>query len=139
MRRIVVVLVGLMLLAGCGSKGAKGAVSGKLTYNGQPVNGALLTLYPGQYPIPVSQEGEFNVTAVPNGEYKVVVEGTPGQSGPPLVGIPPEKMAEAKEKAAKMSTPATIKFPDKYKSEATTPLKMTISGGSQNLNLELKD
>lgn len=139
MRRIVVVSIGLMLLAGCGSKNAKGSLSGKLTYKGQPVNGAKMTLFPGQFPIPVTQDGEFRTSDVPPGDYKVVVEGTPGSEGPPTKDMSPAKLAEAREKLAGQKTPATIKFPDKYTKEATTTLKLTVGAGAQVQNLEMTD
>jgi len=144
MRRIVTISIGLLLLAGCGSnRSGSGMVSGTITYNGQPVNGAALLLYPAgggaEILIPVTQEGEFRTSDLPPGEYKVVVQGTAGSPGPPTQGMSPQKLAEVKEKLEAMKTPATIKFPDKYKSQATTDLKLTVIAGEQTLNLELKD
>jgi hypothetical protein len=139
MRRIVVVSIGLLLLVGCGSKNTKGAVTGTVTYKGQPVNGAMLTLYPGRFPIPVTQDGKFSTTDVPPGDYKVVVEGTKGSEGPPTKDMSPEKLAQVREKLEAMKTPATIKFPEKYTSEATTTLTMKVGTGQQNITLELTD
>jgi hypothetical protein len=57
-------------------------------------------------------------------------------------GMTPEQIAQAKATIAKMppEAPATIPFPDKYKTVEETPLSCTIKTGKQEpLNLELKD
>jgi hypothetical protein len=148
MRRIVTVSLVALLLAGCGPKrGKTGVVTGKITYQGKPVNGALLLLYPaagGQTPsmnVPVTQEGEFRISDLQQpGEYKVVVQGTAGAqqaSAASLKNMPPDKAAEAKEKLKAMSTPPTIPFPNKYKDPRTTDLKVTITDKDQAQDLEL--
>src|SRR5438067_10329486 len=115
MRQIVGVSVGLLLLAvlvGCGSKRPKvGAVSGKITYKGRPVNDAALLLYPtggavtNPITIPVTSGGDFRITDVPPGEYKVVVQGSEGGvSEAPLRNIPREKLAEVKAKLELMKS-----------------------------------
>jgi hypothetical protein len=144
MWRIVTLSVALLVLVGCGSKRpAAGSVEGSITYKGQPVNGAGLELHSatgkGEFLIPVSQEGTFRTSDVPPGEYKIVVHGAVGSSGPPTTGMTAEEVAKVKEKIEKMKTPATIPFPHKYKSQKTTDLKCTISEGKQELKLELKD
>jgi hypothetical protein len=148
MRRIVTVALVAVLLAGCGPKGKKtGVVTGKITYKGQPVNGAALLLYTasgGDTPVmtvPVDQEGAFRISDVAPGEYKVVVQGTAGaQQAPPasLKNLPPDKAAEAREKLKAMSTPPTIKFPDKYKDPHKTDLKVTVTDKTESKDLELQ-
>lgn len=148
MRRIVTVALVALLLAGCGPKGKKsGAVTGKLTYNGKPVNGALILLYPAaggdtsSLSVPVTQEGEFHISDVAPGEYKVVVQGTAGaqQVNPAMLrGMSPEKQAEAKEKLSHMNTPPTIKFPDKYKALKTTDLRVTVTDKNESKDLDLQ-
>ncbi len=89
MRRTVFVSIGLLLLAGCGPAGSgRGVVKGTITYKGQPVNGALLKLYPTSggdiyTAIPVGQDGAFSTADVPPGDYKIVVEGATGTNGMP--------------------------------------------------------
>jgi hypothetical protein len=149
MRRILIVSVVLLPLMGCGSKRDQGGViEGKITYNNQPVNNAVLHFYPAdgksaEIPVPSGPDGSFNTTSVPPGEYKIVVE--PSQ-GPPKGyehQLPKDqaKAAEMKEKLSQMGggTPAaTIAFPDKYKTLAKTDLTCTIKQGKQKLPLELK-
>jgi hypothetical protein len=151
MRLIIKVSVGLLLLVvlvGCGPNRSRfGAVSGKLTYKGRPVNDAALLLYPTSgdvtipIVIPVDHEGTFRITDVPPGEYKIVVQGAEGQTSDMslLRDIPPEKKAEVKAKLEQQSTPTTIPFPNKYKDLKTTDLKCTITDKAQPMDLDLKD
>jgi hypothetical protein len=149
MRQIVKVFIGLLLVAmlvGCGPRRPKmGVVSGTITYKGRPINGAALLLYPTNDPagtsivIPVDQEGAFRIADVPLGEYKIAVEGSAGAQQADLKNIPPDKLAEVKEKLGPMNTPKTIDFPDKYKNPKTTDLKCTVTEKDQTLNLEMKD
>jgi hypothetical protein len=148
MRRIVAVSLVVLVLAGCGPKGKKsGAVTGKVTYKGQPVNGAALLLYPasgGDTPaltVPVGQDGEFRISDVAPGEYKVVVQGSPGaqQVDPRMLkSMPPEKRAEAEAKLKGMNTPPTIPFPKKYTDPKTTDLKVTVTDKAETKDLELQ-
>lgn len=152
MRRIIVVSIGFLLLMGCGSKrGSGGTVSGTIRYNGKPVNGAMLRLYPASgegidYSIPVSQDGTFRTSDVPPGEYKVVVEAaTPPPQARHMPSMKGDNSPQAKEMQEKLQQmqqaqdPATIPYPNKYKKVATTDLKSTITPGEQKLDLELKD
>ena len=145
MRRIVALSIGFLLLLGCGPKNTKSVVSGKITYNGHPVNGATLLLYPtiagqgAEVSIPVAQDGTFRTADVPVGEYKVVVQANAGDPGPSTKGMSPQQMAEMKGKLDELRTPATIKYPDKYKDRAKSDLTMTVSKGEQTVTLELKD
>jgi hypothetical protein len=147
MRRIVTVSLVALLLAGCGPKRTKtGTVSGKVSYKGQPVNGAALLLYPAAegntaITVSVNQAGEYHIVDVPAGEYKIVVRGTAGaqQVDPRLLKkMSPDKQAEVKEKLSHMNTPPTIKFPDKYKDPKTTDLKVTITDKDQSKDLDLE-
>ena len=134
-----------MLLVGCGGKSSKsGSLTGTITYKGQPVNGAALFLHPpgggDAILVPVSQEGTFSSADVPPGEYKVVVQGTAGAAPASLKGMPPDKQAEAKKKLEKMTTPATIPYPDKYKKLATSTLTVSVVAGKETpVKLELTD
>jgi hypothetical protein len=149
MRRIVTVSIGLLLLVGCGSSSKRGAVTGTITYKGNPVNGATLLLHPsggkGTDAIPViaAQDGTFRTSDVPPGDYKIVVQGDPGPGDPPgIKNMPADKQAEARSKweASHSGQKATIAFPAKYKDLASTDLTCTVTtGGETKLTVELKD
>lgn len=151
MRRTVSVFIGLLLLAvlvGCMSKRTRsGTVSGKITYKGQPVNDAALLLYPSSgggeaNPITISVDGEGNflITDVPPGEYKIVVQGSEGEDNEAflLKGLSKDEQAKMKAKMGSQASPKTIPFPKKYRDQNTTDLKCTITDQNQPLNLELK-
>jgi hypothetical protein len=149
MRQLVTLSLGLVFLVGCGPKPPTTAEwTGTITYKGQPVNGALLTLYPSgasqsiTYPVPVNQEGTFAAAGMPADTYMVVVQGSSGMAGlPSTQGMDPAKLAEQKAKLDQMQAQArpTIPFPDKYKFLQATPLKVTLTVGKQTQNLELAD
>lgn len=153
MLRMIGISVGLFLvltvLTGCGSKRVKpGVLSGKITYKGQPVNDAALLLYSAEdssqtnpITIPVDADGDFRISDVPPGEYKIVVQGAEGvdNEAAMLKFLPPDKQAEMKSKMQGQATPKTITFPKKYQDLKTTDLKCTISRADQPLDLELKD
>lgn len=152
MRRIIIVSIGFLLLMGCGSKhGRGGNVSGTIHYKGKPVNGAVLHFHPVsseekadsagksvEYVVPVTQEGKFESSDIPPGEYKVVVEAT--QIPPQAQNMPVPDDPEMKKKFQQMQgeQASTIAFPDKYKTITSTDLKCTIKLGRQQLPLELK-
>jgi hypothetical protein len=143
MRRIVVFSLGFLLLVGCAPKRSpSGVVSGTITYKGQPVNSATLLLHPatgtgGSFPIAVSEDGTFQTSDVPPGDYKVVVQGRAADAGVPAATK--DMTAEMKEKYEKLKGRGTIPFPDKYKQLTSTDLKTTVGAGKQALTLELKD
>jgi hypothetical protein len=147
MRRIITVSIALLLLGGCGPQKTTGTVSGTVTYNNQPVNGATLLLYPAgaradegkEIPIPVGQDGTFSSSNLPPGEYKIVVQANPGDPGPSTRGMTPEQLAKMKESLDKLKTPATIKYPDKYKQLDRTDLTLTVTPSDQTVNLVLKN
>lgn len=153
MKRILFVSIGLVLLAGCGSKlGTGGALSGKITYNGKPINGAVVFFHPisgegKDFDVTTTQEGTFTATNLPPGEYKVYVEPSRMPAGAvkgPEVpkGMDASKAAEMQKKFQQMrgGEAPTISFPKKYHKAETSDLKCTITQGKkQPLNLELKD
>jgi|SRR5579884_1599438 len=153
MKRAILVSIGLVLVMGCGTKkNTGGSVTGKITYNGQPVNRATLFFHPtsgeGQdIGVTSTDEGTFSAANIPPGEYKIYVQpahlppnAEKGKQIPK--GIDPAKAEEMKKKLQQMGGQAapTITFPDKYKKVGTTDLTCTITDGKkENLNLELKD
>jgi hypothetical protein len=144
MWRFLLLSAGLLSLLGCDSKKtASATVSGTVMYNGKAVNGAVLNLFKttgagDSINIPVSQEGTFRVSDVPEGEYKVIIQPSAGFSQN-IKGWDKAKIAEYQSKIDEMKTPATIPIPDKYKKLTSSDLKMTIVKGEQTINFELKD
>jgi hypothetical protein len=143
MRRIIAVSIGLLLLLGCGGKEGKSTLSGVITYNEKPLNGATLLLFsPGSkdgIPIPVAQDGTFRSADVPQGEYKVVVHGAIGSPGPSTKGMTPEQKEKMKAQLDQMKQEPTIPFPNKYKTREKTDLTCTVGKGETKVEWQLKD
>jgi hypothetical protein len=143
MRPVLFLSLGLLVLGGCASKKKAATLTGTITYNGQPLNGGTLKFYntAGETPpfsLKVTQKGTFRSSDVPPGNYKIVVEGSPGFT-PNTSGLSPEQLAAQKAEIEKRSTPATIPFPDKYKKRTSTPLTAEVGASNQELKLELTD
>ncbi|QDT29279.1 hypothetical protein Enr10x_46300 [Gimesia panareensis] len=126
------VLLALFISAGCGGKSEDlpetVAVSGVVTYKGNPVPEATIMLYPVQGRKPASgrsdAEGKFTLTtfnkddgALP-GEHQVTVNAF--QSTPEGVSM-------------------KSSIPTKYSNPSSSPLKVTVSETEPELKLELTD
>jgi hypothetical protein len=137
-------LMGLALLLGCNSGSVSGTVpvSGKVTYKGAPVEGAILTFVPegsGRTATATTRAGGvFSLTTVDSpgampGKYKVTVDKVEYRpAGSPTM----EEAARgnAAEGQAKRVLPA------KYAAAASTPLAMEIpAGGKKDIDLTLVD
>jgi hypothetical protein len=70
-------LLSLAVVVGCGAKRPSSAViSGKVTYNGAPVSGGVVTFHSkeGVYVSGISTDGAFNAADLPEGEMIVTIE-----------------------------------------------------------------
>jgi hypothetical protein len=153
-------------LAGCGSKsdGPKDSVYGKVTLNGQPVTGQVVFVGPDKKEVtsPITPEGEYRIVDPPKGEVVILVRSvgaapagpspvgpgalpTPGVKGPgPLVSggkpppgpTPPPKGGKPPDMPSGMPT-AGATPPAKY-ATAAGGLKLTVTGGDQKYDIELK-
>ncbi|MBY0229878.1 MAG: hypothetical protein K2W96_11405, partial [Gemmataceae bacterium] len=75
----VALLAFCLVLVGCSGKGAnrQSKVSGKVTYNGNPVTGGLMTWHFSEgrsVPITIEPDGNFSASQVPSGEATVTVD-----------------------------------------------------------------
>ena len=148
-------LLTVALLTGCGKKDDKevpetAPVSGTVTYNGNAVEGATVTLQPaagstdlkpatgttdasGNFTVQTFVSGaDFAAGAMP-GDYAVTVT---KQSGTTMT---PEQMLEAGQPGATPDEPAS-ELPEKYSDPSTSGLTATVGpGGVSDLKLELTD
>lgn len=155
----IVTLSLVSVLGGCGGSDKPDTVpvSGKVTLDGVPVEGASVMFRPegpgrpgtamtdanGMYSL--SSYGEPNDGAVP-GEYTVAVIkiGGPGASAP-AGAAPPQSDPNALSSIDGTADTSTAKVPEteyfvpkQYTDPATSGLKLTIpEGGGDNINLEL--
>jgi len=143
-RRSMLGLFGLALLVGCNSSSVSGTVpaSGKVTYKGAAVEGAIVTFVPegkGRTATATTREGGvFSLTTVDAsgampGRYKVTVGKVEYGAGgsPSMEAAASANVSEGKAKHA---------LPAKYAQAASTPLEMEVpSGGKKDIDLALVD
>ncbi len=147
----------LPLALGCGSGPALGKLFGKVTYNGTPVPGAVITFRPAdarQNTVSAMSDADGNYEAlVPVGDVKAAVDNRQMAPPPPhRSGVAPDLPPDAL-KALKGGTsgkfidpgpnqpprPAGkyIKLPDQYYDIEKSGLGFRVEGGSQEHNIEM--
>lgn len=131
--------VGFVVLAaaGCGSGGPQLAVvTGRVTFDGQPLPGGLLRLKATN---PASPVQETNVRLKPDGTF--IVPDAP--TGPVTVSIDTEVIRTDLQVAAMnpAAPPLAVKYvaiPKRYAAFATSDLGFEVSPGPQVRDFELK-
>lgn len=135
MNRLTSFLLLGLLVAGCGgSEKASGTVAGKVTFQGAPVVEGNVTFIKvgggGSGAGVIQSDGTYSAKGVdggiPTGDYVAVV-------------TPPEV---TRDRGPNTSPEVAFKemkdIPAKYRSEATSDLKVTIREGQNDFNIEMK-
>lgn len=154
-------------IAGCNTDhtGPSSKLTGKVSYNGQPVKAGSMWLIfdQGKYNCPIRDDGSYSFLDIPNGTAKVVIDTEPfnPDQRPPvyqkavaakqnkMYGEYDRAMGKAteedvrspglskaeKEKLAKVY----VKLPKKYTSEKTTDATVNVLQGEQVKDIELTD
>src|SRR5262245_17598964 len=134
----------LVFLGGCNSASVSGTVpvSGKVTYKGTPVEGAIVTFVPEGKGRPATATttagGAFSLTTVDSpgampGKYKVTVDKVE-------YGAASSLSMEAAAKANPAEGQSKRVLPGKYADAASSPLALEVpSGGKKDINLALID
>lgn len=140
-------VVAALSLAGCGGKKEAGngrPVTGKITYNGQPVAEATVTFL-GSFNSAFAQtdvEGKFKLKTavgekVPLGDYQVTVIKTDVPPLPPPV--PPEEYKPPVPNAPPPPEPKDL-LPPKYKQPDSSQLTASVTDSGENyFEFNLKD
>lgn len=145
----------LLALGGCGpSRPAVAPVTGQITIDGKPVTSGVVFFYPengrmatgridtdGRYRL-----GTFTPTdgALP-GDHRVVIESrkveqTFAKPPAPLAELPadvPQDVRRELEAGMLLREKVTWLVAEKYAAESTTPLRATVSPGSNVIDLDL--
>ncbi len=134
----------ILLTAGCGSKGA---VSGKVLYQGKPVSAGTVSFVlegGGVLSSPIREDGTYTIQNVPPGEVKITVETTsarppsvqerPGQKAPEFM------MKYVKEKDSKLAERAKryVPIPEQYSDPAKSNLTYVVKSGKQEHDIDMK-
>jgi hypothetical protein len=151
---VVVTTIFFGCFAGCAPRGISVvSVTGTVTYNGQPVENALISFVPqspetrGASAI-TDRRGEFSLLtqgatgsgAMP-GEYKVLVSKLVevDESGKEVVRKPAEKFDPNNPSPQEIMYPQKNLLPEKYNREETTDLTANITKGKNRVLLNLED
>jgi hypothetical protein len=139
-------LLALVLGAGCSPGNSLGTVpvSGKVTYKGQPVDGALVTFLGEGDARPATAkttaDGSYHLMTLESkgaapGHYTVIVEKTEE-----LPEVKAETMEEAAKSANKPLPQPKKLLPAKYADAAKTPFQFDVKKGQTNtFDLQLAD
>lgn len=118
-----------LALAGCGGGGSK--VTGKVSYNGKPLNSGtiLFQTEEGVRSATIQSDGTYTIEDVPAGNAKIAV----------TVAPPPEKGPDgvsADEAGTSEANPVLV--PEKYSRVETSELTYKVTSGEQTHDIDLK-
>lgn len=136
----------ILFLSGCGGEKPPetASVTGTVTYNNKPVEGANVSFLVEGAPIAVGTtdaEGKYSIPNVPVGSAKVSVSKYANQPSPaaPSGQLTPEDMIKMSN-PQKKPTPPKSEIPEKYADPATSQLTAEVSKDetANNFDFELK-
>jgi hypothetical protein len=137
-----VLLVGLATLSGCGWR--SGTVSGRVTYQGQPLPGGriyFVTARGERHGVDLREDGTYSLRGVPSGDLRVGVDNTSlyrieqlraGQAP----GMPAQ-VAEQMLSKLPASPGRYVPIPAHYSDPAASGLRATVRRGSQGIDFNL--
>jgi len=104
-------------------------ITGMVRFNGMPVTGGTLTLYPSTgapYPVSIKADGTYNTSGTPIGQMGVGIDTGPAPVAPPAGSTAPQG-------------PRHVTIPPKYKNPKTSGLTLDIKGGKETIDFDLHD
>jgi hypothetical protein len=135
-------LVGALLIAGCGRAEPRGSVKGTVTRNGEPVSGAIIFLENVAAGVGITanlgEDGSFEIKSykgagLPVGTYKAAV--SPGR-----VMESADEIPLAGKKTISKTRPVSVAIPEKYHKTSTSSLEVEVKEGENPpLVIDLKD
>src|SRR5262249_15289796 len=141
-------LLVLLTALGCGSGSA--TVSGRVTYQGEPLTAGDLIIYGANGQIQsgqISADGTYAIYKAPVGDVKMAVltpKDLPAQRPPEPGGVWQGKKGGRKKTLIKeeFKPPPPVKvvpIPDRYKEPDKSGLNFTLKRGEQTIDLNLKE
>jgi hypothetical protein len=146
---VVRVALFLALLAGLGCGSSTGTVTGKVTFNGQPVTSGSVVFHGADGRVDsglLDTQGNYTITRAPVGTVKVAVMAAKSSTKVVGGGAPPGPPAgKGKLKQGPDSTekpiPATVEkspIPERYYDPEKSGLVYTVTSGTQVIDIDLK-
>lgn len=125
--RLAWLVMAIVVAGGCGSGKPEGSVSGKVTYQGNPVATGSVNF--------LSTAGVGAQAAISNGTYSV--------NGPLATGeysvYVAAPLPTPQPPGAKPTPPPKFEVPPKFQDAKTSGLKVTVKTGKNDLPIEIKD
>lgn len=135
------VAASIFLVVGCAGSKKESKVTGKVTYDGQPLGGGNVILqasgeHAQTFKAGIKSDGTYDLAGVPPGEYLVGVEteSIKGLSGGMynMGGMKPPAGAKADPTPQMENAPKYVQIPAKYMDPKTSGLpKITVQQGSK--------
>ncbi|QDV68644.1 hypothetical protein Poly24_23560 [Rosistilla carotiformis] len=127
----VIVWIGVLpWVSGCGNSPVdpSGTISGRVTYEGQPVQQGVVTFYSSELGVGISEElqegGQYKTnTPIPTGSYVVTV-------------LPPEQPPSMEEELVVEISPVKD-IPDKYRDPSQSGLKLEVTQGDNSFDIDM--
>jgi hypothetical protein len=154
-RLLLTVVVLVLGVLGCTSSKTPCSVSGKISYNGQPVTGGTIAFHrtiegqSGSFGSPINADGTYEGTSMPAEEYIVTIEtesmnaerlaknyGGGKDNAQKLYREQMEKMGKA---PVENKQGTYIKIPAKYNDKAKSGLTAKLTRGKNTQNFDLTD
>jgi hypothetical protein len=140
-------LCAILLTAGCGGKGA---VSGKVLYQGKPVPAGTVSFVlegGGVVSSLIGEDGSYTIQNVPSGTVKITVETASARPpsaqegrGPKAPKAPEFMMKYSKEKDPKAAERGKryVPIPEQYSDPARSNLTYVVKSGKQEHDIDMK-
>jgi len=121
----------LIGVSGCGPKDTKNSVSGKVTLNGEPVDGIVAFVGSDNKEVtgPTKPDGSYEIIGAPVGQVKIIVKRLPNANKPTV--------APPKDAPAMPSTNNGVPPPVKYGATTTSDLSFEVKKGKQIYDIKL--
>jgi hypothetical protein len=155
--RVLILLYVVFLAGGCGP--STGTVTGKVRYNGKPLSSGSVSFLPesgrGSFGARIKEDGSYTIEKVPVGKVKIVVNLGKSRGNNPRRAMMHQAMKSNKvelSEEARKSMPSTFKdaaespqpsawvtsIPKRYSDPDQSGLELTVTGGQQTHDIELK-
>lgn len=129
----------LVIVVGC--QGNQGTVSGKITYNGQPLPEGIVTFHTTDgkaRPTNIQEDGSYTAPDVPTGPATISVQTSAPSRPAGKAAAAPAGGDQSGAEGMRTRKVASVAIPAKFADPKTSGLTYTVTSGSQTHDIELK-